>query len=582
MKTLLSKVHVVLYAVAGVLLLPLLIFLWGQENTNVQKSRVDTGFIQLEDIRQTDVKRADTPLGMVREYRFVLDTGLIQDSALAFYSSHQYIEVYLDGECVYRLSPSGDISMVSTVGSSWTRIPLTQEDAGKEVLVVFTPVYENYSGRSIQFLLGSSLEIYKAQLRQSLPELIISQVNILAGLAFLIFASHEWIKRRRAGSFFALGLLAISVGLWRCMDTMFSPFFDRGRPVFLFYISVTMLMVVSLALLESSHRRHHSEGTLVWNITCVGVALAFIAQLVLQWLNVMELREMLTVTHIMLVASALVATGEAISSRVRHREDSIYGRDNPIWIIAVGILADFVTFFLQRTSAGLLFTLTAVLCYVVVEGVRAWQEQTRILEEKEIQIVRSRATTMMSQIRSHFVFNILNAISGMCKYNPEKADETVVCFARYLRSNINIMEDDSLITFHTDLRHLEDYIALEQIRFGDKIQLETDITVEQFMLPPLILQPIVENSIKHGLTPKPTGGTITLRTRETDKAIVIVLEDDGVGFAMEELEKRGSVGLRNIRFRLQTMMNGKLDIQSEIGKGTVSTITLPKEKAAVG
>lgn len=81
---------------------------------------------------------------------------------------------------------------------------------------------------------------------------------------------------------------------------------------------------------------------------------------------------------------------------------------------------------------------------------------------------------MMSQIRSHFVFNILNAISGMCKCDPQKADDTIVCFARYLRNNIDIMEDDKNIPFTTELRQLEDYIMLEQVRFSDKLEFYTD------------------------------------------------------------------------------------------------------------
>lgn len=173
---------------------------------------------------------------------------------------------------------------------------------------------------------------------------------------------------------------------------------------------------------------------------------------------------------------------------------------------------------------------------------------------------------------------MLNAISGLCKYDPEKADETVVRFARYLRNNINVMEKNGNIPFRTDLQQLEDYVALEQVRFGDKIELYTDIEYDDFMIPQLILQPVVENAIKHGLSKKQGVGSIILRTRDEGNQIVIIVEDDGVGFDMEELKKETSVGIRNIRFRLEHLVGGKMNMLSEIGKGTTVTITIPKER----
>ena len=107
----------------------------------------------------------------------------------------------------------------------------------------------------------------------------------------------------------------------------------------------------------------------------------------------------------------------------------------------------------------------------------------------------------------------------------------------------------------------------------------TDIKEDRFMIPPLILQPVVENAIKHGISKKQSAGTIILRTYATDRDIVITVEDDGVGFDVRELLKEKSVGIRNIRFRLHHLVNGTLDIESEIGKGTIVTITIPRKEA---
>lgn len=242
-------------------------------------------------------------------------------------------------------------------------------------------------------------------------------------------------------------------------------------------------------------------------------------------------------------------------------------------------MMDLILYYLSDSSVGMLCTLAAILCFSMMEAIRllvSFSEQKNALREMETELILSRTTTMMSQIRSHFVFNILNAISGMCKYDPEMADDTIVRFARYLRNNIDIMENDRNIPFRTDLAQLEDYVALEQVRFGDKIEFYADIETEDFMIPPLILQPVVENAIKHGVSKKMTNGTIILRTRKVGENIILTVEDDGVGFRPEELDKEQSVGIRNIRFRLQHLVNGTLTVESEVGKGTVVTISIPQ------
>ncbi len=203
-------------------------------------------------------------------------------------------------------------------------------------------------------------------------------------------------------------------------------------------------------------------------------------------------------------------------------------------------------------------------------------------ERLQSDLQQSRIVLAMSQIRAHFIFNILNAISGMCKYDPEMADATLIRFARYLRGNISVMQEDQPESFAVSLQHLQDYIALEQVRFGDRIRFQTDTPVQDFDLPPLLLQPLVENAIKHGLTPKKDGGTITLRTEESGDRILITIADDGVGFHTSDPGKKDSVGLSNVRFRLEQLVGGQMHIESTPGEGTVVTLSLPIDRVRPG
>lgn len=251
--------------------------------------------------------------------------------------------------------------------------------------------------------------------------------------------------------------------------------------------------------------------------------------------------------------------------------------------LLIGVIAELFNAFFVWWTEGLivkcvfmaLFIFNVARGMILITAIYQKAVQTDKLEED---LKNSRIIMAMNQIKTHFIFNILNAISGMCKYDPEKADDTIVRFSRYLRTNIDIMQGDQPVTFHSALRHLDDYIALEQIRFGDRIHFVTEIEADQFMIPPLILQPIVENSIKHGLTPKPGGGTVMLRTWTDGRNVFIAISDDGVGVDVKMLDKDKSVGLKNVRFRLRHIMQGELKFESTPGYGTTVTISIPCEE----
>lgn len=202
-------------------------------------------------------------------------------------------------------------------------------------------------------------------------------------------------------------------------------------------------------------------------------------------------------------------------------------------------------------------------------------EQDRMLAQTERELTESRITSMLSQIRNHFIFNTLGVISGYCKIDPEKADEALTKFARYLRRNMNYLETKGLVFFETEVAQIEDYVSLEQMRFGDMIEFGEDFEVTDFQIPPLTVQPLVENAIKHGLTKSGRKGMVYILTRQEKDGIHIEVVDDGVGFLPEELEKDTSIGIRNIRYRLEHMANAKLKIDSKPGEGTRAVVWIP-------
>ena len=195
------------------------------------------------------------------------------------------------------------------------------------------------------------------------------------------------------------------------------------------------------------------------------------------------------------------------------------------------------------------------------------------------ELTESRISTMMSQIRPHFVYNTLGSIEQLCKLNPQKAADLVHNFAKYLRGNFGELDNPKPIPMSREMEHVHHYVRIENVRFPD-MTFTFEMNSVDFLIPALTVQPIVENAIKHGLMKLQKGGAIRVVSYETPTHYCVSVEDNGGGFDTAALlDERRHVGLRNIRERLKVMVNGTLQIESEIGVGTKVLIEIPKEVA---
>ena len=193
------------------------------------------------------------------------------------------------------------------------------------------------------------------------------------------------------------------------------------------------------------------------------------------------------------------------------------------------------------------------------------------------ELAESRISTMMSQIRPHFIYNTLGSIEQLCMLDPPKAGALVHNFAKYLRGNFGELDNPKPILMSQEMEHVHHYISIENVRFPD-MTFMFNMNSADFYIPALTIQPIVENAIKHGLMKLQQGGTIRVVSYETATDYCISVVDDGVGFDTNALiDERKHVGLRNIRERLKVMVNGTLEIESTVGVGTKVLITIPKE-----
>ena len=204
-----------------------------------------------------------------------------------------------------------------------------------------------------------------------------------------------------------------------------------------------------------------------------------------------------------------------------------------------------------------------------------WLHLQFVRDHEEDLKAQQRIKIMMSQIQPHFLYNTLSTIQVLCHTDPEKAADITGNFSSYLRRNLSSLDEPGLIPFEKELEHTRTYVQIEEVRFPN-IHVNYDIRDNDFSLPPLTLQPMVENAIRHGVRIRDEG-IIEVATRKQDGFHEILIRDNGKGFDAAKLETadRSHVGLRNVRKRIESMCTGTLTVDSVIDKGTTVTIRIP-------
>ena len=206
------------------------------------------------------------------------------------------------------------------------------------------------------------------------------------------------------------------------------------------------------------------------------------------------------------------------------------------------------------------------------------------LEEQEKLLLEARLDALQSQINPHFLFNTLNSISSLVRFDPDQARELIVKLSKILRRLLG--KHDEFVQLREEIEFVDAYLDIEVVRFGrDKLRVYKHLDPETLdvVVPAMLLQPLVENSIKHGLSPKIDGGSITLRSRMQDGKLVVQVEDDGVGMsappavAASTMSSGAGIGMANVAERLQVLYGdeGKMTVRSRDSQGTLVVLELP-------
>lgn len=250
---------------------------------------------------------------------------------------------------------------------------------------------------------------------------------------------------------------------------------------------------------------------------------------------------------------------------------------------AVFILVPLLGSFLKLFIKGV--TIMPVLVTISIIYIHSFIQLSReiLLRQKEEDISRLQADMVASRLKPHFIYNALNSIYALADISVEDTKNAIVLFSAYLRACLVDIDAHRLVPFEREIVHIREYVSIQKLRFGDKLQVEYDLKEMDFSVPPLSILTVVENAVNYCVEKKNEGGKIEITSYKTDNGFAVKVRDNGDGFdtskiSLDELmvDENGKrhVGLYSAAYRLRNMCGGDLKLESIQGKGTTVTLEI--------
>ena len=524
-----------------------------------------------------------------------LDYEISEGAFLSFYCNHIGVSVYVNGKMVYMDTPAaienyGMDLMPSMCGVRWEQIlcpTITVED---EIEFHFNNHHsygnkhaykETLSSLYMTPPLNTVLEVYLKPYTKPFER--IGYAIIVVGVMMLGAAvSAAILKSGMANHYFKMGMATSFVGGYILFDVMMLFIMDEllviktyGRQLCLMMAVYFIGILISDILTENNKKIANIIMILLGIVDVLIIALATAGKVLLyDTLFVWGVSECVVSTVLIVLC---------ILEMIRKKKNKL--KLITYICVNIAILLDIAGVGYHKYYSGLCFKIVFIIMLIVFMFLEVKQvviNHQASIKNKQLkeELEKSNIAIMLSQIQPHFLYNSLTSVMDLCDTNPKQAKSAIADFADYLRGNLSSLKSENLISFESELQHIEKYLRLEKLRFKDELKVIYDIQSKDFMLPSLSVQPLVENAVKHGVGQKNGGGTVTIRTSETENEYLICISDDGNGFDDDKGVDDTSVhvGIENIRKRLELMTGAQLEIKSKKGEGTTACISLPKRR----
>lgn len=500
-----------------------------------------------------------------------------QDSILCFFSGKQRGSLWIGEQ---RVLTWGSQTYPASAGSQYIFVPLTSQDGGRPVYIDFTVNHSSFPNRAPNVWLGPVQLVLREIWRASFGGLVLSLLVFLIGVLSIVLSFYYHQSAKGAISIRFSGAFLFLLSLWGISQTGLPGLFSSG-PWFLILLESIPLLGMPICIVLAFRPLTGSFAfQQEYDSFFVLFTLYFLFALGADCLGLACLPD-LSVWGILFFAIFVVyvgvfgfldfQAGAAFSKPQRILHSSLLLDATVCIILAVCFAAFFGTVRFQNLFLGIGYAVSAAITFLL------FYEMRTLLQIQE-DLTQSRITLLLSQIKPHFLYNTLNSIRTLIRTDAEAADVLVYNFSRFLRSNMLSISNQDLIPFAKELDHIQSYVRIEETCFP-KLKVHFDIQAHNFNVPPLTIQPLVENAIKHGVLKQARGGTVFLRSYETRLGYCVEIEDDGVGFLVEQVGNgAGGHGLDNVKSRLEYQCGAQLSIASAPGEGCKALVVFPKKR----
>ena len=354
------------FAIAFVFFFVFCIYVCYGEHNDVYEVRKIEPYEVIDDYIETVVEDPSAPVGIKNEYNIKLKDISITKDYLAFYTVHQYVDVYMENQLIYSLRPSENNRFADSTSSNWTFIPLNLSDNGKDITVVITPIFNGVKKRSVDFLLGARSTIMVDVIRADLPQIIIAGICIvIGGILMIVNPLMILLKRISSWQMFYLGSLLLLIGAWRITDARCSPLIFSKKVIALGYVSLAALFLICAPLLLFLQEKFTGIKKKVLLVNLLLVSAIALGAFVCQVFGIAELRDLLELSHMVILATVAIIFMVILSCIGKNAKTV-----GPLlWMLIpmlVGVLVDFSFYCIKKSSSGLLFTSSALLIYTVI------------------------------------------------------------------------------------------------------------------------------------------------------------------------------------------------------------------------
>ena len=514
--------------------------------------------------------------GVKRTYTFTIpeaDSATTTGARLSVYLRHTIAEFSVEDSTLENdLSALDTPHIGKTPGNYWVSIPVRPAFAGKTVQVTLTPVYSSVLDETPTFMvITRDMLLSMIELPEDRLLMMLSEIAIGAGLFLALAALALPLGGQDKKRIFYLGTVTMAAGLWKLCGlpvlTLFLDYWGLQKEIwFAGAVSYLLMLMLSLRFLVTIRAKGENRiGTHCFYLS----AAAAIILVLLQIFGLFELHEVLIWYGVgMAVLHVVSLLGKKPS------------RSELLWLLPffLALGADLLIYLVTGSMRKAPVFLIWIMLNLFVRGIGFVREailRERLLRKREEELRDEKVRSMMNQIRPHFIYNTLVSVYELCRDEPKQAMQVIDDFTTYLQSNFTAIAAVEPTSFREELRHIQAYLAVETALHGDDLTVEYDTEALAFDLPPLTLQPIVENAVKYGVGMGHRPEHIVIRTRAEENGVRITVEDNGGGYDPQP-DSQVHVGMKNVRDRLEMMCGGTLDIGPRPEGGTIVTVFLPR------